>query len=206
MTKSKFNCVTDRGYWDDAARKDNVFSRVRSTWTEEQFRNDTEHCLVTMFDMEFDQDGGLFLDLGCGVGYAAKIVCPHVSEYHGVDFSAPMLVCAREFNKQFQNAKFTLCDGQSIPYEDEFFDYIITEQMFYHVPKDGILTYLEEILRVLAPSGVALIEIPKASAYVNGLNEEDVEEIFGDHVEWILYFDTPPETNPVAYVRVVKPC
>lgn len=197
-----FDCVNDREYWDDAARGRNVFARVRSTWTRERFEQDTELTLVAMFPEPLEKEH-TFLDLGCGVGFAAKLVAPKVKAYWGVDFSAPMIEQAKAFNHKLKNALFMQNNGKDIPFEDGYFNHVITEQMFYHTPKAVTLGYLAEIHRVLAPGGVATIEIPKASAYVNGLTVDEMYEHLAD-LEWLQYAETPPEKNPVAYARLRK--
>ncbi|MCP3882377.1 MAG: class I SAM-dependent methyltransferase [Sulfitobacter sp.] len=172
-----YNFLQGREYWDKAAP--NPYSTIRSGWSKDDFDERTDETLVTMFPIEFDRTH-LFLDLGCGIGYACKMVAPHVAAYFGVDWSEQIIAVARERNAKFLNAIFCRNDGTRLPFPDQIFDHVITEQMFYHVERDVIVGYLREIKRVLAPGGVATIEVPKVEHYINGLKWRDVLGVFPD--------------------------
>ena len=61
------------------------------------------------------------LDAGCGYGRIAPLVCPHVAEYVGVDFSHRAIDEAREHAPD--NARFVV--GDVVDFTDEPFDVIL---------------------------------------------------------------------------------
>ena len=95
------------------------------------------------------------LDLGVGGGRTTIYFAPHVREYHGVDRSAPLVdACRRRFaGKDWPHVTWTVADARDLPYEDDFFDFV----MFSWNGLDAVgdrrerMRALREIRRVLAP-------------------------------------------------------
>jgi ubiquinone/menaquinone biosynthesis C-methylase UbiE len=168
---SKHNFLHGVDYWE--SHKDDPYNAIRHGWTADDFETRTDETIVTWFPMDL-QAGDTFLDLGCGLGYACKLVAPKVETYIGVDWSQAILNTAVTRNNHHPNAFFYRNDGHRVPFLGGMFDHVISEQMFYHVPKATILGYLSEINRVLKPGGQTTLEIPKAEHYVNGLTRDDV--------------------------------
>lgn len=93
------------------------------------------------------------LDLACGTGIYLKrqAHCFKASNihWHGLDASEDMLTKAKE---KVEGAAFELGRAESMPYEDETFDFIINNYAFHHfVEKEKAL---DEIHRVLKKDGV----------------------------------------------------
>ena len=90
------------------------------------------------------------LDLGCGTGHLTKYIKDMGFEVIGLDPSLKMLELA---NKNFKNLSFIEGISAKLPFEDNFFDYVVSiEVLRYLNPKDVEKTY-EEIFRVLKPKG-----------------------------------------------------
>lgn len=104
----------------------------------------TELCLKDLHPMKGD-----VLEIGCGVGRLMR------KGYYGIDTSLNMLKIARERNPRL---KLKVCDGRSIPHEDNKFDYVYSYLVFQHLPKNAVQTYIDEAYRVLKDNGVLVFQ------------------------------------------------
>ena len=105
---------------------------------------------------------GRILDLGTGSASLLIEVCKAFPNCHvtGVDLSDQMLEVARiKVNKELispANANFIKADIKALPYEDNYFDAVISYASVHHwkgIPTD----YLRESMRVLKPGGILAI-------------------------------------------------
>lgn len=87
---------------------------------------------------------GKVLDIGCGVGRLMK------STYYGIDISENMLKIAK---KRLPKATFKLCNGRSIPFDDNYFDNTYAVLLFQHIPFGAVKDYISEANRVLKKGG-----------------------------------------------------
>ncbi len=97
------------------------------------------------------------LDYGCGKGEVVTHGREAGYEFWGVDMDA----VASERPEAFR----PLSDGR-IHFDDNFFDVVISNQVFEHV--DDPPKALAEIARVLKPGGVFLVLFPDKSAWFEG--------------------------------------
>ncbi len=110
------------------------------------------------------QPGERVLDLGCGAGWATRLLAQRVSgdaEGRGIavglDVSDEMVKVARGGSTEFANAQFVWGSAESIPAEDEFFDKVLSVESFYYYADQG--RALDELRRVLMPGGEFFILI-----------------------------------------------
>jgi len=114
----------------------------------------------TVYRLAENWSSGKILDLGCGNGRNLMPFSEKGFECHGVDFSIEMLKNARSyFEKSELKADFQLGELTDIPFEDNYFDYIICVASFHHLNKEKQIKCLEEIKRVLKPGGKIYISV-----------------------------------------------
>ena len=102
-----------------------------------------------------------FLDLGCGSGWAVNYAFEKANgkgEFYGLDISQKMINKALEIYKNNNQLHFQMGDSASLPFSDNFFDFIITTNSFHHYPEPD--KALSEIKRVLKPGGFVYILDP----------------------------------------------
>ena len=82
--------------------------------------------------------GERVLDLGCGSGWATRLLARFVGEgpagfgqVVGVDVSDEMVRLARESSKEFDNILYAWGSAQQIPWEENFFDKVLSVESFY---------------------------------------------------------------------------
>jgi len=116
--------------------------------------------------------GERVLDLGCGSGWAARLLARMVGdgprgigEVVGVDVSDEMVRQARAESKDFENVTFVVGSAAQIPWEENFFDKVLSVESFYYYPDQE--RALDELFRVMAPGGrlFILINLYKDNPY-----------------------------------------
>jgi arsenite methyltransferase len=116
--------------------------------------------------------GERVLDLGCGSGWATRLLARLVGEgpdgfgqVIGLDVSDEMIREARAASKDFDNVLYVWGSAQQIPWEENFFDKVLSVESFYYYPNQD--RALMELFRVIAPRGrlFILINLYKDNQY-----------------------------------------
>ena len=88
--------------------------------------------------------GERVLDLGCGSGWATRLLSRLVGEgpegfgqVVGLDVSDEMIRQARAASKDFENILYVWGSAQQIPWEENFFDKVLSVESFYYYPGPG---------------------------------------------------------------------
>ncbi|MCP5116638.1 MAG: class I SAM-dependent methyltransferase, partial [bacterium] len=101
------------------------------------------------------------LDFGCGVGRLTQALVEHFDEVHGLDVSKGMVRQAREFNRHGDRCVYTQNEQPHLGcYPDARFDFIYSNITLQHMAPRLALGYLREFLRVLAPGGLLVFQLP----------------------------------------------
>src|ERR1700757_158290 len=125
----------------------------------------------TLRKMEL-RPGERVLDLGCGSGWATRLLARLVGEgpggfrpVVGLDVSDEMIRQARAASKDFDNVMYVWGSATQIPWEENFFDKMLSVESFYYYPDQE--RALAELFRVMAPKGrlFILINLYKDNAY-----------------------------------------
>jgi arsenite methyltransferase len=108
--------------------------------------------------------GERVLDLGCGSGWATRLMARIVGDgpegfgqVVGLDVSDEMIRQARTESKDFDNILYVWGSSEQIPWEENFFDKVLSvESFYYYADQDRALA---ELFRVMAPKGKLFILI-----------------------------------------------
>ena len=102
------------------------------------------------------EPGERVLDLGCGTGWASRIVARLVAtgpagfgQVVGLDISDEMIARAREASTEFENLLFVWGSAEKIPWEENYFDKVLSIEAFYYYPDQERV--ISELFRVMAP-------------------------------------------------------
>lgn len=99
------------------------------------------------------------LDFGCGVGRLSLALAAHVDRVIGVDVSPPMLEQARA-NDTTGRCTFVLNTGTDLSMiPDEHIDIAYSSLVLQHIPPPHNERYLEELLRVVRPGGLLVVQV-----------------------------------------------
>jgi len=107
------------------------------------------------------------LDLGCGTGRHLLFFSKKGFDVYGIDKSPKGLEIAKNWlDEENLSAKLTHQRiDQKFPYENDFFDVIISIQVIHHNLVKEILFSVKEIERVLKPKGFIFITVPFLQAF-----------------------------------------
>lgn len=101
--------------------------------------------------------GTVGLDLGCGNGRHAELLADRVDTVLGIDLSRAILETARERVGE-QSADLVQSDASCLPVRSECIDLAVYIAAVHHLPSRELrLESLDELARVLTPSGRALV-------------------------------------------------
>jgi len=105
------------------------------------------------------------LDFGCGVGRLTQALAGHFTEVHGVDVAPSMIELAEKYNRQGTGCRYHLNDVPSLRlFPDDTFDLIYSNITLQHIDPKDTRQYLKEFVRVLAPRGLAIFQLPSRAA------------------------------------------
>lgn len=107
-------------------------------------------------EMVEGQKDAKVLDMGCGGGHVSYAVAPYVRQVVAFDLAPEMLdIVSSEATKQnLSNIETALGDVESLPFSDEFFDYVLSRFSAHHW--FNLSSGLKEAYRVLKPNGKAV--------------------------------------------------
>ena len=101
------------------------------------------------------------LDFGCGVGRLMQALAVHFDHVDGVDISPSMIAEGRRYNRFPERCRYVLNDRPDLRvFPDQSFDFIYSNITLQHMPPRYSSRYIAEFLRVLAPGGVLLFQLP----------------------------------------------
>jgi SAM-dependent methyltransferase len=104
------------------------------------------------------------LDFGCGVGRLSRALTSHVDHVVGLDIAETMVTKARDLNRAVPGCEFRVQRADDLAeFPDDSFDVVVTLLVLQHIPSvAAIEAYLAEFVRVLAPQGVFVFQLPTA--------------------------------------------
>jgi ubiquinone/menaquinone biosynthesis C-methylase UbiE len=107
--------------------------------------------------------GDRVLDLGCGAGWASRLMAEAVAnrdkpgQVVGLDVADEMIRRARAGSTDYDNVMFVVGSAQQVPWEENFFDKVLSVESFYYYADQE--RALAELFRVMAPKGELYILI-----------------------------------------------
>src|SRR5215468_435494 len=158
--------------------------------------------------------GERVLDLGCGSGWATRLLARLVGygpqgfgKVTGLDISDEMVHQARAASKDFENVMFVVGSAAQIPWEENFFDKVLSVESFYYYPDQD--RALAELFRVMAPGGRLFILInlykdnpyslqwvPKLKVPVHVRSADEYVELLKNHAFENVEYRMIPDDTP----------
>lgn len=134
-------------------------------WNPEEFfatgRGEIAGVLAYAGDLGLTIRRGRALDFGCGVGRLTQALADHFDNATGVDIAPTMLDQARSFNRHGTRVEYILNRRPDLSvFADGSFDFVYSNIVLQHMPARYARRYIREFLRVLAPGGIALFQVP----------------------------------------------
>ena len=135
------------------------------------------------------------LDFGCGVGRITRALASHFERVLGLDVAPSMVEHARRLNAAFPRCRFQVNRAarlRGIP--DGAFDFVYSRLVLQHIPPRPAKRYVADLVRVLAPGGVLMFQLPEPI-------EHDRDHLY--RAEQRAFIDAPIADTPIK--RLVPP-
>jgi SAM-dependent methyltransferase len=157
-------------HWDALAKADPLWAVLTESakqgkrWTVEEFYStgvaEVEADLARVRLREPRLAGRRALDFGCGAGRLTQALAQHFSRVTGVDISGRMVALAREHNRN-ERVEFIRNGRPDLRcFSGGAFDFVYSRITLQHIAPHYSERYLREFVRVLAPGGVMLVQLP----------------------------------------------
>lgn len=145
--------------WKESyTRQSQSYDRARwSNWTDKFAAERVENILIKLVN---GNDSTKILDVATGTGRASLALAREGGKVIGVDISEAMLEKAQQKVKEtgLSNVCLGTANARALPFKDNSFDFIVSLRFFHLMPNHLRRTIMEEMLRVLKPKGLLILE------------------------------------------------
>lgn len=128
------------------------------------------------------------LDVGMGRGELLFHCARKGAIVFGVDYSQDAVAIARETMRQFPQADLRIADCRHLPFDDCYFDRVVSGDVIEHLCFEDGVVMLKEMRRVLRPGGFLLVHttpntfftrviFPLGKYFLKLINRQMVEDI-----------------------------
>ena len=131
--------------------------------------------------------GKKVLDVASGEGYGSALMATVAIEVNGLDVSGTAVAHASATYAERQNLRFTQGSCGRLPFDDATFDTVVSFETIEHIHEQD--EFLDEIKRVLKPSGLLIISSPNRAEYSDARgysNEFHVRELYREQFMALL--------------------
>jgi SAM-dependent methyltransferase len=157
--------------WDALGRKDPLWAILTADdkrgnrWRIDEFfatgerEIEGETTYVRSLGIELDRRSAL--DFGCGVGRLTQALAKRFDVVWGVDIAASMIDLAERFNRYPSRCHYRLNTRADLKmFESGSLGFVYSNLVLQHLEPRYQRAYLKEFIRVLAPGGILLFQLP----------------------------------------------
>ncbi len=134
-------------------------------------RREVDAVLGRLDRLGLHYERGAVLDFGCGVGRLSNALATHFDEVVAVDVAPAMVERGRELDRSGGRIRWVLnTDPDLRAHADGSVDVAYSSLVLQHLPPDLATGYLREMVRVLRPGGLAVVQtVSRPRASLKGL-------------------------------------
>lgn len=100
------------------------------------------------------------LEVGCGSGRDASFLVSHGLDVTATDGSSAMLTQAKRLHPELRGRLVHHRLPDDLPFDDQAFNAAFTIAVLMHLKRDDIAVAIQEVHRVLGPSGLLFFSVP----------------------------------------------
>jgi SAM-dependent methyltransferase len=134
------------------------------------------------------------LDFGCGAGRLTQAMAARFDRAVGVDISPVMTGLAVELNRHGDRCTYVVNETDTLPFADGGFDFAYSSLVLQHMDPPLACGYVAELVRVLAPGGLLVFQLPSE----RDTRSELPWTAFRAHVEPVAPVPGPAPGEPAA--------
>jgi SAM-dependent methyltransferase len=160
-------------HWDGFGKVDPLYAiltiptKIGGQWNIEEFFRTGEVEVSQLMELAGSLKANLSrhkaLDFGCGVGRVTQALCHHFDQCYGVDIAPSMIQLAQEYNRVVDRCQYYLNESDNLRlFADNTFDFIYCSLVLQHMQPEYSKNYIREFIRVLAPDGLLIFQLPSA--------------------------------------------
>jgi len=167
-----------------------IFLNPEEIESSDEYKDDDPYVVMDQLESDFQQrrlkatidlipstaknEGLTLLDIGCGEGHFTDVIKKEFAKFevHGLDYSVSAIDFA---HKSFKDINFVTANAYYPPYQDEYFDIVVCNNLWEHVPDP--LQMLRAMKRVLKPNGLLIISTPSRYRFSNLIKVSAGQEI-----------------------------
>ena len=154
-------------------------------------------------------NGKNVLDVASGEGYGSALMAKVASAVTGVDVSIDAVAHASAAYADRRNLSFTQGSCARLPFDDAMFDVVVSFETIEHILEQN--EFLDEIKRVLKPSGLLIMSSPNRAEYSDArgyTNQFHVRELYRAELAGLLgarFQHTSWYSQRNAFVSMIAP-
>ncbi len=163
----------------------------------------------------------LVLEVGCGDGFASRIIHPEVGKLVSIDFDDSFIKEAKAHSKKKWNISFATHNILSGPFKvgNSGFDAAFSLDVFEHIPASKSEIYVSNIVASLKPDGVFICGCPSLESqiyaspeskagHINCMTGGDLKEFYKGFFDHIFLFSMNDEVlhtgfSPMSHYNFV---
>lgn len=160
-----------RRFWDQLAANDPLWAVLSDPakkdrrWALREFMASGEREVALLFQrcsqLGLPTAAGTALDFGCGVGRLSQALARRFERVIGVDISPEMVEIARRLNQYPDSTSYVCSFNRELPdLVSAPVDFIYSNIVLQHVPPDLAVGCIADCLRILAPGGLFVFQLP----------------------------------------------
>ncbi|MGB0887513.1 MAG: class I SAM-dependent methyltransferase [Vicingaceae bacterium] len=192
--------MKDKGA-NDCCKHENgfyIFLNPEEIESSDEYKNNDPYVVMDQLESDFQQrrlkstidlipaaaknQSLRLLDIGCGEGHFTDVIKKEFPKFevHGLDYSVSAIDYA---HKTFSEINFITANAYHPPYQNEYFDIVVCNNLWEHVPDP--LQMLRAMKRVLKPNGLLIVSTPsryRFSNLIKALGGQKIEFMSTYHV------------------------
>lgn len=157
--------------WENLGKKDALWAiltypkKKNGKWELNEFfadgQKEIDDLMNYLYSLDITISHQRALDFGCGVGRLTQALTQYFDEVCGVDIAPSMIEFANKYNRHESRCNYYLNNSNDLSiFSDESFDFVYSKITLQHIKPAYCKNYISEFLRILAPSGVLVFQLP----------------------------------------------